>query len=154
MNMIIWKWKCLFVLIARCRTLAKYCHNIEQLDLSECKKITDISTESISSYCSKLTSINFESCSIITDNSLKFISDGCSVSHAVRNPPTEISQIINIQSLSVHFLHKLGFPKQILSAQGMICDCHDFWPFCGSKYHVSLYRSLILVCLERVVRIL
>lgn len=62
------------------RTLANHCHNIEQLDLSECNKITDISTESISRHCSKLASINLESCSNITDNSLKYVSDGCPVS--------------------------------------------------------------------------
>lgn len=62
------------------RTLANHCHNIEQLDLSECNKITDISVESISRHCSKLASINLESCSNITDNSLKYISDGCPVS--------------------------------------------------------------------------
>lgn len=62
------------------RTLANHCHNIEHLDLSECKKITDLSVTDISRYCNKLTAINLDSCSNITDNSLKYISDGCPVS--------------------------------------------------------------------------
>lgn len=67
-------------LIWNCRTLAQHCHNVERLDLSDCKKITDLSTQAISKHCSKLTSINLESCANITDLSLKAISDGCPVS--------------------------------------------------------------------------
>lgn len=59
--------------------LAQHCHNVERLDLSDCKKITDLSIHSISKHCPKLTSINLESCVNITDISLKAISDGCSV---------------------------------------------------------------------------
>lgn len=61
------------------RTLALHCHNIERLDLSDCKKITDHSTSAISKHCHKLISINLESCVNITDMSLKSISDGCPV---------------------------------------------------------------------------
>lgn len=66
------------------RTLAQHCPNIEYLDLSECKKVTDVSIESLSRHCIKLLSLNVCSCSNITDNSLKFISDGCSVSNSNR----------------------------------------------------------------------
>lgn len=76
---------CIFLNSFFCRTLADYCHNIELLDLSECNRITDISTESISHHCSKLASLNLESCSNITDNSLKYISDGCPVSWKLNN---------------------------------------------------------------------
>lgn len=62
------------------RTLAQHCHNIERLDLSDCKKITDQATHAISKHCAKLTSINLESCVNISDKSLKDISDGCPVS--------------------------------------------------------------------------
>lgn len=67
------------ILIFSNRTLAQHCHNIEHLDLSECKKITDLATQALSRYCSKLASINLDSCSQISDSSLKAISDGCSV---------------------------------------------------------------------------
>lgn len=66
--------------LCACRTLAFHCPNIENLDLSECKKITDISTQSISKNCVRLAAINLQSCSNITDDSLKYISDGCPVS--------------------------------------------------------------------------
>lgn len=62
------------------RTLAQHCHNVERLDLSDCKKITDQATHAISKHCAKLTSINLESCVNISDKSLKDISDGCPVS--------------------------------------------------------------------------
>lgn len=61
------------------RTLALYCPNVEHLDLSDCKKISDISINAISRHCSKLLSINLESCVNISDMSLKAISDGCPV---------------------------------------------------------------------------
>lgn len=62
-----------------CRTLAQHCHNIERLDLSDCKKITDQAIYAISKHCSKMTGINLESCVNITDKSLKNIADGCPV---------------------------------------------------------------------------
>lgn len=62
------------------RTLAHHCHNIERLDLSDCKKITDQAVHAISKHCAKLSAINLESCVIISDKSLKDISDGCPVS--------------------------------------------------------------------------
>lgn len=62
------------------RTLAQHCHNIERLDLSDCKKITDQAIYAISKHCSKMTGINLESCVNITDKSLKNIADGCPVS--------------------------------------------------------------------------
>lgn len=61
------------------RTLAQHCHNIERLDLSDCKKITDQAIYAISKHCSKLTAISLESCVNITDKTLKNIADGCSV---------------------------------------------------------------------------
>lgn len=61
------------------RTLAQHCHNIERLDLSDCKKITDQAIYAISKHCSKLTAINLESCVNITDKSLKNVADGCPV---------------------------------------------------------------------------
>lgn len=70
-----------FFLFYKFRTLAQHCHNIERLDLSDCKKITDQAIHAISKHCAKLTSINLESCVNITDKSLKDISDGCPVSH-------------------------------------------------------------------------
>lgn len=85
------KWKILlkvsigwlsFISNLRYRTLALHCHNIERLDLSDCKKITDHSTSAISKHCHKLLSINLESCVNISDMSLKSISDGCSVSRS------------------------------------------------------------------------
>jgi F-box and leucine-rich repeat protein 2/20 len=60
------------------RTLAQHCHNIEHLDLTECKKITDAATANFK-HCSKLQQISLESCSQISDLSLKSISDGCPV---------------------------------------------------------------------------
>lgn len=68
------------------RTLAQHCHNIERLDLSDCKKITDQATHAISKHCAKLTSINLESCVNISDKSLKDISDGCPVSFPISFP--------------------------------------------------------------------
>lgn len=62
------------------RTLAQYCHNIEHLDLSECKRVTDLAVQALSSYCFKLASIYLESCAQITDSSLKALSDRCHVS--------------------------------------------------------------------------
>lgn len=62
------------------RTLAQHCHNIERLDLSDCKKITDQAIYAISKHCAKLTGINLESCVNITDKSLKNVADGCPVS--------------------------------------------------------------------------
>lgn len=61
------------------RTLAQHCHNIERLDLSDCKRITDQAIYAISKHCSKLTGINLESCVNITDKTLKNVADGCPV---------------------------------------------------------------------------
>lgn len=66
------------------RTLAQHCHNIERLDLSDCKKITDQAIYAISKHCAKLTAINLESCINITDKSLKNIADGCPVRRKIK----------------------------------------------------------------------
>lgn len=68
-----------FLSYSQCRTLAQHCHNIERLDLSGCKKITDQAIYAISKHCAKMTGINLESCVNITDKSLKNIADGCPV---------------------------------------------------------------------------
>lgn len=67
------------------RTLAQHCHNIERLDLSDCKKITDQAIYAISKHCAKLSTINLESCVNITDKSLKNLADGCPVSYLNNN---------------------------------------------------------------------
>lgn len=71
----------LFILLHSSRTLAQHCHNIERLDLSDCKKITDQAIYAISKHCAKLSNINLESCVNITDKSLKNLADGCPVIH-------------------------------------------------------------------------
>lgn len=67
------------------RTLAQHCHNIERLDLSDCKRITDQAIYAISKHCSKLTGINLESCVNITDKTLKNVADGCPVRYFHQN---------------------------------------------------------------------
>lgn len=59
------------------RTLAQSCPNIEELNLSQCKKISDATCAALSSHCPKLQRLNLDSCPEITDISLKDLSDGC-----------------------------------------------------------------------------
>lgn len=96
----------MFICLILYRTLANHCHNIEQLDLSECNKITDISTESISRHCSKLASINLESCSNTTDNSLKYISDGCPVSTCKQTKKLKFV-ILHYYNIEIQFVYTM-----------------------------------------------
>lgn len=59
------------------RTLAQSCPNIEELNLSQCKKISDATCAALSNHCPKLQRLNLDSCPEITDLALKDISDGC-----------------------------------------------------------------------------
>ena len=94
------------------RTLAQHCHNIEHLDLTECKKITDAATEPLSKHCNKLQQISLESCSQVSDLSLKSISDGCPVSQTVyvQNKDflghTDVGGFMNLANISVSSLRK------------------------------------------------
>lgn len=59
------------------RTLAQSCPNIEELNLSQCKKISDATCAALSSHCPKLQRLNLDSCPEITDMSLKDLAAGC-----------------------------------------------------------------------------
>lgn len=101
------KW---FVCISQSfsRVLAQHCHNIERLDVSGCKKISDQAIHAISKHCAKLISINLESCINITDKSLKDLSDGCSVSRFVACAEESDQAIMSQNSnLNVFFVHRI-----------------------------------------------
>jgi F-box and leucine-rich repeat protein 2/20 len=88
---------CQSVVDSSLRTFAQQCNNIEDLNLNDCKKISDrylkklkfwirflvtlrknFSTcQSLSRYCPKLQRLNLNSCSAITDLSLKDLAAGC-----------------------------------------------------------------------------
>jgi len=59
------------------RTLAQSCPNIEELNLSQCKRISDATCAALSSHCPKLQRLNLDSCPEITDMSLKDLAAGC-----------------------------------------------------------------------------
>lgn len=59
------------------KTFAQQCNNIEELNLEECKQITDATCLSLSRNGRKLQRLELASCSNITDESLKALAEGC-----------------------------------------------------------------------------
>ena len=58
-------------------TFSQTCCNIETLDLSSCKKLSDKTFHCLAQHCTKLASLNISSCSALTDASLRAIGQGC-----------------------------------------------------------------------------
>ena len=58
-------------------TFSQTCCNIETLDLSSCKKLSDKTFHCLAQHCTKLATLNISSCSSLTDTSLRAIGHGC-----------------------------------------------------------------------------
>ena len=58
-------------------TFSQTCCNIETLDLSSCKKLSDKTFHCLAQHCTKLATLNISSCSNLTDTSLRAIGHGC-----------------------------------------------------------------------------
>ena len=58
-------------------TFSQTCCNIETLDLSSCKKLSDKTFHCLAQHCTKLHTLNISGCSNLTDTSLRAIGHGC-----------------------------------------------------------------------------
>lgn len=58
-------------------TFAQHCNNIEQLNLRNCKKLSDRTCQFLARHCNKLQVLDLSSCSSLSDNSLRALAHGC-----------------------------------------------------------------------------
>ncbi|KAK6939960.1 Leucine-rich repeat [Dillenia turbinata] len=58
-------------------TIAKYCHDLQDLELSKSFKLTDCSLYALSHGCPKLTKLNISGCTAFSDDALAYLSGFC-----------------------------------------------------------------------------
>lgn len=58
-------------------TIASYCHDLQELDLSKSFKLTDHSLYTIAHGCPDLTKLNISGCSAFSDSALAYLSRFC-----------------------------------------------------------------------------
>lgn len=58
-------------------TIASYCHNLQELDLSKSFKLTDNSLYALAHGCPDITKLNISGCSAFSDNALAYLSGFC-----------------------------------------------------------------------------
>ncbi|CAO2834263.1 unnamed protein product [Amaranthus hypochondriacus] len=58
-------------------TVANFCHDLQELDLSKCFKLTDRSLYALAHGCPNLTKLNISGCSAFTDAALAYLTSFC-----------------------------------------------------------------------------
>lgn len=59
------------------QTIANYCHDVKDLDLSKSFKLTDRSLHALAHGCPNLIKLNISGCSAFSDTALAYLSDFC-----------------------------------------------------------------------------
>lgn len=59
------------------QSIANYCHDLQDLDLSKSFKLTDRSLYALAHGCPNLTKLNISGCSAFSDIALAYLSDFC-----------------------------------------------------------------------------